>query len=597
MLVFLFSFILCVCVSGRSHPGRAQRGVARAQTVDSQSVFSPIAASPVSREKTPKRQASLPIAIRHSAPITGTVPQPHTVTPTSSSRGSPEIEQAEEAIPAPEVYALQSLNASGREAGATSNNNTNNSAATHQQDIPLEDFSQRAHAAISHAREFLNKSDANAKARSSSYSPCRGRSGSPAASPRGRTSLLSRRLSEERSRSTGRLEVRKRAGSFPKEGHQGTEKASSRTGLTSFTVSEKLRSQSDPVESAKVDTKPRSGSDPAEPVSTERPSKKDLKPRKRTKSGPKSLTPALVPAVSLLTAGADQVVSSDSPKLVPPAKPEHIRSISDTSSVDSEQTQPDPSADSVFPQTRRSLLADIAYADEEPPKVPTTTTVEEEVFTKDPKSSPSSQPAEEPAETSSPAPSSQQESAAPSEEGEASMDTQDQTTGQVEETTTAPEATSTEPKTTTESASEATSKEATDVTAAEATDKVDEPTPSASTDTTDGHQGEEPEQPVVNGTNEDITDSSLSQSPSRPPVMIPRTAPTVSESCVTANAELVETSGGDESATEQLTKLAQSPKETFTFFTDNNSLQMSPPKSAMSPDSVEDSDHWPQLET
>ena len=176
--------------------------------------------------------------------------------------------------------------------------------------------------------------------RSSSYSPRRGRTQSPGADNIAGKTVRPSVGERERSRLEGRGgELRRpRAGSYPspRRSPSGTSIGSnssqnSKVTSTSFMVQ--------PKKQTSVDSEPST----SKKESTETKAKGHTRSRSNSSGNcPKTLTPAPEPTISLITnlenTEALPIGALASPKIVAPAEPERIRSLSDTSSLDSEMS-------------------------------------------------------------------------------------------------------------------------------------------------------------------------------------------------------------------------------------------------------------------
>ena len=260
-----------------------------------------------------------------------------------------QIEEAEEATPSPEAHAIQSLNASRHEEQQRSNKNGRSTPETSVLEIPLEDMGSskktKEKSTLGTVADYLTGRSSKKPGgavqrlqRSSSYSPNRLRSQSPGAEASGGKSS-SRGSTPERSRPEGRGgELRRgRAGSFPSprrsSSGSSTGSAGSKVSSTSFMVKPKSSDSKTSLENV-----PKPDESDFKEQSESR--VKSVASRTRSNSSgacPKTLIPAPEPTVSLLanldntSLLAPSVI--DSPKLVPPAEPDRIRSFSDTSSI------------------------------------------------------------------------------------------------------------------------------------------------------------------------------------------------------------------------------------------------------------------------
>ena len=220
------------------------------------------------------------------------------------------VEQAEEAIASPEAHARQSLNPQ-QEIGQTADSRARSSRSSSLDSntghgvqevamIPLEDLSKKALQSSKHtdsAKKLRNSPEAK-KVRSGSASPRRTRRASGSASPRGRSKLP--------------LSVSSLATDNTPDGTATVAASVSQQEVTSF-----IR-DSDGEKMAKSDK-----------VSS---SKKRNRERQLSEKGPKSLTPAPEPSLSLVISCQDansETPGLGSPKLLPPADPEQLLTVSD----------------------------------------------------------------------------------------------------------------------------------------------------------------------------------------------------------------------------------------------------------------------------
>ncbi len=276
-----------------------------------------------------------------------------------------QIEEAEEATPSPEAHAFQSLNASSRQdEDQKSGKNGRALPETSVMEIPLEDLgaSSKDKSTIGKVTEFLTGRGSSKKQsrvveriqRSSSYSPQRIRTHSPGGGDATAGKAIRMSAGDKgRSRLDGRSgELRRpRAGSYPSPRRSA--------GGANSTVN---TSQSSKVISTSFMVKPKKQTSESEVAARKESAdgkKPDSKGHTRSRSNssgtcPKTLTPAAEPKVSLMdNSDALPVAGLASPKLVPPAEPDRIRSFSDTSSVDSEisATQSSSSTSAVEPDS------------------------------------------------------------------------------------------------------------------------------------------------------------------------------------------------------------------------------------------------------
>ncbi len=315
---------------------RSEGGVQRPQSeVVHKSVFASVGQLQVfntarDKDKYNKRDMSKPIAIRGGGGgRTRRIQELQT-------QDNQEVEEAEEATPSPEAHALQSLNPpkAAVQESKSSRNGSKERGQEHME-IPLEDMSKKK----SDAAEILSKEKSELPphgSRSSSYSPRRGKV-SPS-SPRLRANAMS---SMDRSRPETRGERRKRAGSHPSPRASRSSLSStsderdsrSNVSHTSFTVNPKSKDGSDfqtPSDKSNNTSQSNESSQMEKQLSQD-----GLHERRRKhSSGPKTLTPAHEPAVSLIITGdASPSAGIDSPKLMPPTEPGRIHALSDTSAI------------------------------------------------------------------------------------------------------------------------------------------------------------------------------------------------------------------------------------------------------------------------
>ena len=228
-------------------------------------------------------------------------------------QNSPEVEEAQDAT-SPSAFAVQSLNHMVSEIANDRQGRHSRSSSdgtSHIQEIPLEDLStkksslQAPSASDLHNRRRRSPSSDVIRDRSGSRSPLRRTRHSSGPTTRSASPLAAKEKLSAGPRTAS--PKRNRAGSFP------ISKGSPKTSQTSLTSSPK----NSPPRAE------RSISDPEQHV----------------KTGPKTLTPAHAPALSLVPSiDSDHTLANSgigSPKLVPPAEPERKRKVSDSSSVDS----------------------------------------------------------------------------------------------------------------------------------------------------------------------------------------------------------------------------------------------------------------------
>ena len=280
-----------------------------------------------------------------------------------------EVEEAVEAQPSPEAHAFKSLNQSSHKmeelrcGGKHSRNSSNGSIhALDPVEIPLEDMSKKAKELVLASRELfpshrLLAAESAARTRSSSYSPKRGRrhsSGSQksAGGSRGTSSsrnasplsVASSGSSDRSGRSCSGEGKRERAGSCPSPRHspQGGNSAAtsgsiSHVDVTSFIKKDRKHARAKRIVIGAVKD------DQQAAVGTGNDKSVEKQERVRKVSEPKTLTPAQTPALSLITCDipvdAAAPAGLDSPKLLPPADAERIRSLSNVSGSSEGSTQ------------------------------------------------------------------------------------------------------------------------------------------------------------------------------------------------------------------------------------------------------------------
>ena len=321
------------------------------------------------------RQLGRPIGVARKVsqpiPIKGSQSSPD-----GAVRGGGEVEEAQEAQPSPQAHAFQSLNPQpppsenkGRHSRSSSN------GTDFVQEIPLEDMSKKPkpvfHSASSSDLQSRRRhvSEGALRARSSSYSPRRGgrvtAAGGGGGSGGSGSSSPHRRLSSGNSPRSSSTEVtnqstasarprRDRASSFPTElrsrSHSGESRATKQTSVTG---------QSKKGRETSFSNSP--------------------SPRPRTTSSsetcPKSLTPAKAPPSSLVPSadGNDSDFATiNAPQLMPPTKPELLRSLSEPRS---DQAATDNETDQVSTNSHKTKPKDIASMKPPLPTADTTAVV------------------------------------------------------------------------------------------------------------------------------------------------------------------------------------------------------------------------------